>query len=123
MIWEEIYRASLLCMGERSDSPIFYEEAVAALNLASNELEEARKAYLYAHALPIFACERVETLNQECHFPSAFFAVLVYGLAAALLRNDDLERAKIFCELKAAQLKELLGDLPAHIHPISDYYG
>ncbi len=122
MIWDEIYRAAMVCIGERADNPIFYEQALTALKLDSIELEEARKAYLYAHGLPIPCGREVEVLLEESHFPSAFFAVLTYGLASVLLRNDDSERAKEFATLKASELSRLLSDLPARVHPIADCY-
>ncbi len=122
MIWEEIYRASLVCMGEAPENPIFFPSAITALQLTTVQLIPLLRDVCRSYGKEEAAVVRPTSLLEECPFPRDFFAILVYGLCSILLQNDDAEKAKSYAVLCNDACARLRRALPAISHPIVDCY-
>ncbi len=123
MIWESVYRAALLSIGEKADCPLFCETAVVALDLAAKRLSALYSAYATVRGEEEKPILSVTSLVEECPFPATFFEALVYSLCASLLQNEDTEGAKAWREREKEAIKRIESDLPAYIHAIEDCYG
>ncbi len=122
MIWEEIYRASLICMGEDPENPIFFSTAIAALQLTAVQLIPLLRDVCKSRGKEEMTVVRPTSLQEECPFPRDFFAILVYGLCSVLLQHDDAEQAKSYAVLCNDACTRLRRALPAISHPIVDCY-
>jgi hypothetical protein len=123
MIWESVYRAALLSIGEKADCPLFCETAVLALDLAAKRMSALYSAYMHVRGEEEKPILTVTSLLEECPFPAPFFEALVYSLCASLLQNEDTEAAKAWRAREKEALATLESSLPACIHAIEDCYG
>ncbi len=123
MIWESVYRAALLSIGEKADCPLFCETAVLALDLAAKRMSALYSAYMRVRGEEEKPILTVTSLLEECPFPAPFFEALVYSLCTSLLQNEDTEAAKAWRAREKEALATLESSLPACIHAIEDCYG
>ena len=123
MTADDLYGTALALLGESRERAKGYDDKLLPLvNLSLLQLYPAEQALRRARALPLLSAPvQVQAREQPIDGqPDLLAACLPYGLAAALVLDDDAARANYFGSMADSALQAYT---PADFVPIADWTG